>query len=165
MFLCAWPNKLGSIAITATESVSSWAGCEVRLLFSNSTSVICAPANSLDQLTRFFPNVAKPTSNQANTFPARFFASFGTGNSECVIPTAVDAKLLTAAFVPCDSFTVCRWFGCARDTATTLRVLSRLQVTKFSLLKSPPNRANYIHIRRLLLHCRCKLNGLTEYPQ
>ena len=50
----------------------------------------------------------------------------------------------------------CGGFGFARNTATTFHVLCRLQVTNFSLLKSAPDGVNYIDIRRLFLHGRCR---------
>jgi hypothetical protein len=48
-------------------------------------------------------------------------------------------------------------FGFARNTAATFDVSYWLQVTNFGFLKSAPNGVNYIDIRRLSLHGRCRL--------
>ena len=52
---------------------------------------------------------------------------------------------------------VCGGFRCACTTATTFDRFYRLQVTNFGLLKSAPNGLNYMDIRRLFLHGRCRL--------
>jgi hypothetical protein len=51
----------------------------------------------------------------------------------------------------------CGGFGFARNTAATLDVFYWLQVTNFGLLKSAPNGVNYIDVRRLFLHGRCRV--------
>jgi hypothetical protein len=81
------------------------------------------------------------------------FAGFGKASA---ITAATDAKFLTAAFVSRGAFAACGEFGCFRNPPTTFHVLCRLQVTNFSLLKSAPNGVNYIDVRRLFLHGRCK---------
>ena len=69
-----------------------------------------------------------------------------------VTTAATDAKFLTGASVSCCACAACGGFGCALNTATTLHVLYRLQVTNLGLLKSAPNGVNYLDIRRLFIH-------------
>ncbi|SRR6266496_1098962 len=58
-------------------------------------------------------------------------------------------------------------FGFARNTAATFDVFFWLQVTNFDvcLLHSAPNRADYSHIRRSVVHCRFRIADLTQYSQ
>ena len=76
-----------------------------------------------------------------------------------VLPAAGTARGTCAA----------RWEGgFVRDDAatTTFDVFYRLQVTNFNvLLKSAPNGADYIDIRRLLLHGRFRIADFTQYSQ
>ena len=73
---------------------------------------------------------------------------------------AAKAKFLTAACFSRVARAVCGGFRCARTTATTFDIFYRLQVTNFGLLKSAPNGLNYMDIRRLFLHGRCRLPDL-----
>jgi hypothetical protein len=68
------------------------------------------------------------------------------------IIASTDARFLTVAPVFCGACAACGGFRRLRNTAATFHILCRLQVTKFSLLKSAPNGVNYIDIRRLFLH-------------
>ena len=67
-------------------------------------------------------------------------------------------KLLTVALFPRVARGACAGFRCARTTATTtFDIFYRLQVTNFGLLKPAPNGLNYMNIRRLFPHGRCRL--------
>ena len=68
------------------------------------------------------------------------------------ITAATDARFLTVAPVFCGACAACGGFRRLRNTAATFHILYRLQVTKFSLLKSAPNGLNYMDVRRLFLH-------------
>jgi hypothetical protein len=72
------------------------------------------------------------------------------------ITTATDAKFLTAASVSRGACAACGGFGFARNTPATFYVFYWLQVLNLSFLKSAPHRVNYIDIRRLFLHGRCR---------
>jgi len=43
--------------------------------------------------------------------------------------------------------------------------VTNFQVANFGLLNSAPNRADYSHIRRSVLHCRYRIADLTQYSQ
>src|SRR5215472_14575028 len=68
------------------------------------------------------------------------------------LTAATDARFLTVTLVFCGACAACGGFRRLRNTAATFHILYRLQVTKFSLLKSAPNGVNYIDIPGLLLH-------------
>jgi len=76
------------------------------------------------------------------------------------IIASTDARFLTVAPVFCGACAACGGFRRLRNTAATFHILCRLQVTKFSLLKSAPNGVNYIDIPGLLLHCRFFRNNV-----
>jgi hypothetical protein len=76
------------------------------------------------------------------------------------ITAATDARFLTVAPVFCGACAACGGFRRLRNTAATFYILCRLQVTKFSLLKSAPNGVNYIDIPGLLLHCQFFRNNV-----
>ena len=76
------------------------------------------------------------------------------------ITAATDARFLTVAPVFCAACAACGGFRRLRNTAATFHILCRLQVTKFSLLKSAPNGVNYIDIPSLLLHCQFFRNNV-----
>jgi hypothetical protein len=65
------------------------------------------------------------------------------------------------------TWAACGGFGFARNaTTTTFDVFYWLQVTNFNVfLKSAPNGADYIDIRRLLLHGRFRIADSTQYSQ
>src|SRR5438093_2169449 len=77
--------------------------------------------------------------------------------------------VLVAACTARGPCAACGGFGFARNDAA-FDVFYRLQVTNFQvtnfgLLKSAPNRADYSHIRRSVLHCRYRIADLTQYSQ
>ncbi len=66
------------------------------------------------------------------------------------------------------TWAACGGFGFVRNAAatTTFDVFYWLQVTNFNvLLKSAPNGADYIDIRRLVLHGRFRIADLIQYSQ
>ena len=71
------------------------------------------------------------------------------------IAAVIDAKFLTVARLLRGACASCSGFRRARTA--TFHVLLRPQVTKFSFLKSAPNRLNYMDIRRLFVHGCCRL--------
>jgi len=76
--------------------------------------------------------------------------------------------VLLAAYTARGTSAACGGFGFVRNaaTTTTFDVFYWLQVTNFNVfLKSAPNGADYIDIRRLLLHDRFRIVDLTQYSQ
>ena len=84
--------------------------------------------------------------------------SFDCGKVTAI--TAATKANLTAPAFSCVARAAGAGFRCARTTATTFDIFYRLQVTNFGLLKSAPNGLNYMDIRRLFLHGRCRLPDL-----
>ena len=77
--------------------------------------------------------------------------------------------VLVAACTARGPCAACGGFGFARNDAA-FDVFYRLQVTNFQvtnfgLLNSAPNRADYSHIRRSVLHGRYRIADLTQYSQ
>ena len=63
----------------------------------------------------------------------------------------VSAELVAA----CRACAACEGFGLVCNTAATaFHVFYWFQVTNFALLNSAPNRADYIDVRGLVLHCQ-----------
>src|SRR6266481_7971373 len=75
--------------------------------------------------------------------------------------------VLVAACTARGACAACGGFEFARNAATTtFDVFYWLQVTNFNvLLKSAPNGADYIDIRRLVLHGRFRIADLIQYSQ
>ena len=79
--------------------------------------------------------------------------------------------VLVAACTARGTYAACGRCGFARNAATTafgvfywLQV-TNFQVTNFGLLNSAPNRADYSHIRRSVLHGCYRIADLTQYSQ
>ena|SRR5882724_10609400 len=79
--------------------------------------------------------------------------------------------VLVAACTARRTCAACGGCGFARNAAAPafdvfywLQV-TNFQVTNFGLLNSAPNRADYSHIRRSVLHSRYRIADLTQYAQ
>src|SRR6266436_8683420 len=79
--------------------------------------------------------------------------------------------VLVAACTARGTCAACGGCGFARNAAAPafdvfywLQV-TNFQVTNFGLLNSAPNRADYSHIRRSVLHGRYRIADLTQYSQ
>jgi len=82
-------------------------------------------------------------------------------SSTPLLPNVLNAlQHLVAACGDRSACAACDGFGIARNTATTFDVFYWLQVTNFDvpLLYSAPNRADYIDILGLSLHCHLSLS-------
>jgi hypothetical protein len=89
------------------------------------------------------------------SFSSRACRTLHSDKASEAITAAADAKFLTASGSR-GACAACGGFGFARNTPATFYVFYWLQVLNLSFLKSAPNGVNYIDIRRLFLHGRCR---------